>query len=379
VSLIVDEHREYLSDAVRVAAFRDAIREVVAPGSVVLDLASGTGILGLLACEAGASRVYSVEVTGMIEIARAAAAANGHDERVIGIHGLSTDINLPEPVDVIVCDQIGRFGFEAGILEHGTDARRRFLRAGGAMMPARVDLFVAPIEEPELFDHVQFWNSRPAGLDFAPARRWAVNTGYPAALSPRQFLATPVAAASLDLTTRGPEPFELQHCFRIERSGVLHGIGGWFAAQLSRSVTLTNSPAAAERINRRNAFLPIDQPVAVEAGDQVDVHIHIIPGAVVVTWTVDVRRTSQLRARFRHSTVNGTLFAREDLRKTHPSYVPKLTPRGVARRLVLELCDGSRPLAEVERIVFREHPQLFASAADAQVFVSEVVTGYTRS
>jgi protein arginine N-methyltransferase 1 len=378
VSLIVDEHREYLADAVRVAAFREAIREVVAPGSVVLDLASGTGILGLLACEAGAARVYSVEVTGMVEIARAAAAANGHGERLIGIHGLSTDITLPEPVDVIVCDQIGRFGFEAGILEHGTDARRRFLKTGGAMMPARVDLFVAPIEAAELFERVQFWNSRPGGLDFAPARRWAVNTGYPAALAPQDFLATPAAAASIDVTGCGPDPFELQHRFRIERSGTLHGIGGWFRAQLSPSVTLTNAPAAAQRINRRNAFLPIEQPIAVESGDEVEVRIHVIPGALVVTWTVEARRASQRLGRFRHSTMNGTLFAREDLEKMHPAYLPKLTPRGEARRLVLELCDGSRPLVEVERTVFREHPHLFASVADAQVFVSEVVTGYTR-
>ena len=80
MSLVLDEHRQYLSDAVRIDAFRRAIAEVVAPGSVVLDLASGTGILGLLACEAGARRVYAIEATGMTEIARAVASANGlHD------------------------------------------------------------------------------------------------------------------------------------------------------------------------------------------------------------------------------------------------------------------------------------------------------------
>src|SRR5919112_4705572 len=69
VSLIVDEHREYLSDSTRLTVFRRAIRECVPPGAVVADIGSGTGILGLLACEAGAARVYSIEATGMIEIA----------------------------------------------------------------------------------------------------------------------------------------------------------------------------------------------------------------------------------------------------------------------------------------------------------------------
>ena len=38
MSLIVDEHREYLADAPRVRAFRDALRARVKPGDVVVDL-----------------------------------------------------------------------------------------------------------------------------------------------------------------------------------------------------------------------------------------------------------------------------------------------------------------------------------------------------
>jgi predicted RNA methylase len=50
VSLIVDEHRQYLVDIPRLESFEHAIREVVRPGDVVLDLGCGTGILGMLAC-----------------------------------------------------------------------------------------------------------------------------------------------------------------------------------------------------------------------------------------------------------------------------------------------------------------------------------------
>jgi hypothetical protein len=70
------------------------------------------------------------------------------------------------------------------------------------------------------------------------------------------------------------------------------------------------------------------------------------------------------------------LLTREDLRSNDPASHPRLTPRGEARRTLLELCDGRHPLEEIEREVQRRHPQLFASAAEAQAFVAEVVTRY---
>jgi hypothetical protein len=67
-----------------------------------------------------------------------------------------------------------------------------------------------------------------------------------------------------------------------------------------------------------------------------------------------------------------------DLEMTDPAYRPVLTDRGVARRSVLELCDGARTLAQIEAEVFARHPGLFASAGEAAVFVGEVVTRYTH-
>ncbi|HEX4348551.1 MAG TPA: hypothetical protein VHZ73_13330, partial [Vicinamibacterales bacterium] len=96
MSRIVDEHRKYLQDTVRVGALRRAIAATVRPGDVVLDLASGTGILGLLALDAGAGRVYSIESTGMVEIARSIAAANGLADRWTFVHGFSAHVTLPE-------------------------------------------------------------------------------------------------------------------------------------------------------------------------------------------------------------------------------------------------------------------------------------------
>src|SRR5262252_952841 len=108
MSLVVDEHRLYLCDRARLRVFERAIAAAVRPGDVVIDLGAGTGVLGLLACRAGAARVYAIENGGMIEVARALAQANGLVDRIVFLRTHSSEVRLPEPADVVVGDLIGR-------------------------------------------------------------------------------------------------------------------------------------------------------------------------------------------------------------------------------------------------------------------------------
>ena len=384
MSLVVDEHRQYLSDRNRIDAYARAVAELVKPGSVVVDLGAGTGIMGLLACRAGAGRVYCIEQTSLIGLTREIFWANGYADRVSFIKDESTHLSLPEKADVVIADQIGRFGFDAGIFEYFSDARARFLKPDGVLSPSRIDLMVAPVENDELWQQIDFWNQRPAGLDFRPARKIAVNTGYPTKLQPQHLLASARVLATLATDDCPSSISGVEVSIDIERAGILHGIGGWFSAQLSPHVTMSNGPLEPKRIGRRNVYFPIDRPVPVEAGDRVRMTMTIQPGEVMVTWVVevcDVRGSLESgtpRTRFTHSTFNGMLLCEEDLTRQQSEFVPSLTPRGEARRSILELCDGQRSLAEIEREVYRRHPQLFPSLAQAAAFVSEVVTRYSH-
>ena len=163
---------------------------------------------------------------------------------------------------------------------------------------------------------------------------------------------------------------------------MLHGIGGWFTAQLSKNVSMSNSPLVAEPIGRMNVFFPIDHPVAVSEGDRVNVSIHIMPVDIIVTWKVEVFDSSSngaptSKGNFSHSTWKGMLIAKEYLLRTDPTFVPKLTTRGEARRTVLNLCEDNRTLAEIEQEVYQRHRALFNSFDEASVFVAEVITRYS--
>jgi protein arginine N-methyltransferase 1 len=378
LSLILDEHRQYLSDEPRVGAYRRAIIETVKPGDVVLDLGAGTGIMGLLACRAGAARVYSIEAESVIGLAREICQANGFEDRINFVKGLSTQTELPEKVDVAICDQIGRFGFEAGIVEYFHDVVDRFLKPTGALIPSRITLVVAPVECPEMFAQVEFWKNSSTGFDLSPAHAIAVNTGYPVDLRSGHLLGEPATLATLDLSTIRPVPIRIEAEAVVSRPGTLHGLGGWFSARLSRGATLTNSPLAADAIKRRNVYLPIDRPVVVASGDRVSIAIQIVPTEVLLTWRLEVRAPSgESKGSFTHSTWRGMLIAREDLSRTRPEFVPKLSLRGEARLTVLSLCDGNRPLVEIEQEVFARHANLFRSRDEAATFIAEVVTRYS--
>lgn len=374
MSLVIDEHRQYLEDGVRVGAFSRAIGESVRPGDVVLDLGSGTAIQSLLACRAGARRVYAVDSGSIVALAREIVAANGFAERVTFVRGVSTRVSLPEKVDVITGDQIGRFGFEAGLLEYFADARDRFLKPGGRIVPRSVALEIAALELPELWARVAFWTARPAGFDFSPVEGIAVNTGYPAAAAPSNVVSSVLPVATVDLATATVAPMRVAGELRVARDGVVHGLGGWFTAQLSESATMTNSPLAAQRINRAHVFLPLAEPLPVSAGATLSISVHILPSDHIISWSIG----GNGRRRLHQSTLRGMLLASDDLAKSQPGFKPRLTPWGAARRTVLALCDGQRPVAEIESALQSAYPSLFRSRDEAAVFVAEVIQPYAE-
>lgn len=371
MSLVVDAHREFLSDAVRLSAYEAALRQVVRPGDVVVDLGAGTGILGLLACRAGAARVYAVEPSGLVELARAIAAENGVADRFRWIRKPAAEVTLPERADVLVGDFAGHMGFEAGVFELYAFAPR-WLKSDARVVPSSITMFASVVEDPIAHANATFWRAPVAGLSMTSALRFSLDTGYPTRFDAAQVIAPAVRSAAFDTVSAAPL-LRIDGRTTAARPATVHGVGAWFSAALAPGVEMTNAPGAAARLVRRNVFLPIAQPVPVQPGDTIELSLRVRPADMLVTWTVRIGGAVE-----RRSTLGGMLIARDVLRAGDPAWHPALTPRGEGRRTVLELCDGTRTLGAIERAVFDRHRDLFASPAEAEVFVAEVVTRYAR-
>ena len=376
----LDEHRTYLRDRHRLAAYTAALNELVRPGVVVVDLASGTGILGILACRAGAARVYAIEQGPIAGLARQIVDANGYGEQITIVRDHSRIVHLPERADLVVCDQIGGFGIDAGLLDVAREAREKFLKPGGVLVPRQIDLFLAPVEYPRGRDRRRFWRGRPAGLDFDAAAEVAENSLDRVRFDADGLLAPPARAAGIDLMSAVSLPLHASIETRVSREGVLDGLGGWFEARLSESATMTNAPTAMDRIRRRQMFFPIAAPaghVRVSPGAKIQASVQMLADDVFA-WQVSVVPERGEPLTFLHTTVRGMFLTKSDLKRGDPKSHPTLNAGGAALLTVMSMCDGSRSLADIEEEVFRLHADLWSSRQDAAAFVASVIARNTR-
>ncbi len=96
-----------LIDEERTKAFRSAILNTVKRGDVVVDMGTGSGVLAMLAAEAGAEKVYAVEFDeNNVKTLENTFRVNNVSNQIILIQGDVTKVDIPEKVDVIIGEMI---------------------------------------------------------------------------------------------------------------------------------------------------------------------------------------------------------------------------------------------------------------------------------
>jgi len=273
-------------------------------------------------------------------------------------------------VDVVICDHVGYFGFDYGVVEFLGDAKQRLLKPGGTLIPSKFRLQVAAVGSQQCSELAHGWQAENIPTEFHWLRRYAINTKHAVNLARDEVLGSPVFLGEVDLYADNPEFFSWNAEMRIEHDGVMHGVAGWFECELAENVWMTNSPLAEKPIHRPQAFLPIGEAVAVKGGDVVRATIMTRPAEHLIAWTVEFSATGQ---RFSHSTWQGMLLSPEVLVRSKPNHVPQLSHAGRARITVLGYCDGKRSAQEIEQAVLRDHPHLFPSSGEISRFVAQVL------
>jgi hypothetical protein len=116
---------------------------------------------------------------------------------------------------------------------------------------------------------VTFWDRPTDGLCFSPARRLAANRAISVVVPTAGALAEGQVYWAVDLERPEAKTRSATHRHVIGRAGTLHGIAGWFRAQLSPDVSVDTAPGRPTLVWRQG-FLPLDQALPVQAGDALD-------------------------------------------------------------------------------------------------------------
>jgi protein arginine N-methyltransferase 1 len=348
---LLEFHSFLLSNTgTRLDRFAKALAATIRPGDIVVDLGAGSGILSVLACGAGARRAYAIEDTDAVSIARALVAATPYRDRIEIVHARSFDITLPEQADVLVADVHSTFGLQEQGLGAMLDARTRLLKAGGRLVPATMRLFVAPAEAADLYDtKVNGWRRVAHGVNLEPVRDLAVNSLHPGRLAPAQLLAPPAALCTVDFARAASAHLGGRVRVTATRAGMLHGVCGGIVTTLADRIEISNLPGDPGTSNFAHAFLPIDTPVEVSAGDDLEIQVDSYDGDEL-RWIVAVTAAgSGATRRFTHSTVLSRTLSQETLRKRDPGYRPELSAHGRLERDLLNRIDGTQTLADLEQ------------------------------
>ncbi|MCJ7546623.1 MAG: 50S ribosomal protein L11 methyltransferase [Deltaproteobacteria bacterium] len=368
----VFQHMEMLADRVRMAAYQEAIHQIVMPGAIVADIGTGSGVLAFFAVQAGASKVYAIEHDDIIDDAQRLAKINGMDGKSVFIKERSERVELPEKVDVIISELIGYFGLEENFLNFKIDARERFLKPCGRLVPSWMDLYAVPVETEAIWEeYIGLWGQDFYGLDFSPVRQYACSERFVADCSQARQLAPPALLFHIDIETIEKIPRVFHGRFVTDKKGILHGLLGYFVAGLSPTVVLSTAPGN-PLTHWRHAFFPLGDKVMVEEGDEVQCTIKAIPQGITTCWQWDTRvvRKGEQRARFSQSNLR---IAKEDVIIGKTGFRPVLQEKGMIRRRILDLCDGNRSLEEISEVIRAEYPASYQSSKAARRDVVDTV------
>jgi protein arginine N-methyltransferase 1 len=286
------DYWKMMTDHVRRDAYAAALRRAVRPDSVVVNIGTGVGVFALLACRFGARRVYAIEPDDIIAVAGELAAANGFTDRIEFIRAMSTDVDLPEPADVIVSDLRGVLPLQGPHIPTVRDAVARFLAPDGVLIPERDVIWLAPVDDPGLYrDLVAPWDGHPEGLEFDVARRHATGRWTKVRVAPDRLLGDPRRWVELDYRSVTDANVSGTVAWTSEREGTLHGVCAWFDATLVGDIGFSTAPTEPERIYG-SGFFPLEAPVPVAVGDRIELRLdaRLVGASYLWRWRTTVRR-----------------------------------------------------------------------------------------
>ena len=367
-----------MADRPRMESYAEALRRSPVRGGNVLDLGTGGGVFAILACKLGARRVYAIEPSDVIQLAREIAKTNGCADRIEFIQNISTKVELPERVDIIISDLRGVLPLFHKHIPSIIDARERFLAPQGVLIPQRDTLWATIVTAPELYDPYMSPWTETYGFDQRAARNIVANSWWKGVIPPENVLAIPQQWADLDYRSIQSANASGEINLTITKSGIAHGIAVWFDAVLSEGVGFSN--AGRPDSLYKNAFFPLPSPIVLAENDRIVVKLEVkyVGNDEVWKWeTIHKDEKGKIQEQFIQSTFLGAMLSPQSIRKAAADFVPELSEEGKVDSMVLDRMKAGKALREIASEIHVNFPKRFKTWAEALAHVGTLSQKYS--
>jgi protein arginine N-methyltransferase 1 len=154
-----------LADTIRVNSYHYAIKRYIRQGEVVVDLGTGTGILSFFAAQQKPKKIYAIDHSDFIKVARRIAAHNNINN-IQFEQTNSRNFKPNEMIDVILHEQIGDNLYNENMIENILDLKDRMLKKSGRILPSKFELFLEPISLRKEYKIPFIWENKIDDIDY---------------------------------------------------------------------------------------------------------------------------------------------------------------------------------------------------------------------
>lgn len=371
-----------IADEARMNAYTEALREAVTKDSIVLDLGSGTGIFSFLACKFGAKKVYSVEPNALIYLSKNLAKLNDCAEKIEFIEKLSTDIELPEKADILICDLHGTTPFFEASIASIIDARKRLLKPNAVLIPKRETVYFAIVQGEEVYQknisrHLQDFQEIKMSL----IKPYLTNRLMNIAQKEVEFLSNPQIFAELDYQTIEETSFSRSMSFVITKDGIAHGLRGWFECRVAENRITTNSQQNLDTVYGA-PFFPFEEPIQLKIGDKVEILLKAVFQQGEYSWFwhskfYSKENSETPKAEFQQSILQGLFISPKILEKRSEYFIPKRNDEAEIHYFILSKMNAESLNGDIAEELQAKFPEKFPTFEDALEKVGQITQIYS--
>ena len=279
-------HIRMINDYERNNAYLKAIKCAMKDNKYVLEIGTGSGILSMMAIDAGATKVVTCENNKSIfDVAKKIISKNGYQEQIKIINKNSKELNigtdLSQRADLIISEIFSSEFVGEGIQSSIVDAEKRLLKEGGKMIPEAGEIKLALLQRNSKVENVCFTGIVHeydlSDFNQITGSKFTEKVDH----SNISFLSNDNIAFSFDFYSKNIiKKKEKIIKIVVSESGICLGLITWMKINLYENIYYENNPSSSNESHWATPIYTFDKPLKVSKGEIIKIKATLLEDKV---------------------------------------------------------------------------------------------------